>query len=617
MRVLQAIADRLDVHLDAEIRERVSDEQLRMVWSHATAATLVATAFAALMAIHFGETIAPRLVHGWLVAKIAVAFCRVVQARLYQRRGSPGGHTWRVATYAMLALDGAVWGVAAFYLMDWQPTVASLAIASFVGIACVATFGLQVSRIATASYVVPIIVPMILGMLVRGDALGVYCSVALSLMLVQMLITAFRSDAKFSEMFLLRLHAAKISVEKAQALELAQRQSAAKSQFLGTVSHELRTPIHGILGAARLVHVESPDQLVKKRMELIEASGTHLLGLVTDLIDVSRVESGQMRIQKIAFDLSVEIERVADIYALRAADKGLTFTFDSQVQPRTWVSGDPARLRQVFHNLLGNAIKFTDRGWVNLTARQGELPDEFQFEVRDTGIGIKEEDQKLVFTAFQQVTPRFEGRREGTGLGLTIAHEIAQLLGGGITLKSKPGFGSVFEFRARFEPAAEPAIVERAADGALSPGADPPARILLVEDNDVNALIAGAMLANQGHQVEHASDGEEAVRRALREIDRPDLVLMDCMMPIMDGFDATRSIRAQEAAMGLDMVPIIALSAIIDQENGRRAIAAGMNDSLGKPFSNDDLRAVMRPWLALRESERQGALEGLGRRKIS
>jgi signal transduction histidine kinase/CheY-like chemotaxis protein len=615
--MLQAIADRLGVQLDSAVRERVADEQLRMVWSHATAATLVATTFAVVMAIHFGETIAPKLVYGWMATKIAVAACRVVQAQLYRFRGSPGGNAWRVATYGMLALDGAVWGIAAFYLMDWQPMVASLAIASFVGIACVATFGLQVSRIATAAYVVPIIVPMILGMLVRGDALGVYCSVALSLLLMQMLITAVRSDSKFSEVFLLRIHAANISVERAQALELAQRQSAAKSQFLGTVSHELRTPIHGILGAARLVHVESGDQLVKKRMELIEASGTHLLGLVTDLIDVSRVESGQMRIQKIPFDLTAEIERVADIYSLRAADKGLTFTFDGQLQLRTWVGGDPARLRQVLHNLLGNAIKFTEKGWINLTARYGKQPGEFHFEVRDTGIGIKEEDQRLVFAAFQQVMPRLEGRREGTGLGLTIAHEIAQLLGGGISLKSKPGFGSVFEFWARFEPADQPAYQERQADGAIATGAEPSARILLAEDNDVNALIAGAMLANQGHQVEYAGDGEEAVRRALREIDRPDLVLMDCMMPIMDGFDATRSIRAQEAAMGLEMIPIIALSAIIDEENGRRAIAAGMNDSLGKPFSNDELQAVMRPWLALRESERQGALEGLARRKLS
>ena len=146
-----------------------------------------------------------------------------------------------------------------------------------------------------------------------------------------------------------------------------------------------------------------------------------------------------------------------------------------------------------------------------------------------------------------------------------------------------------------------------------SDGVEVCARILLVEDNDVNFLIASSMLANQGHQVERASDGAEAVRRGLREIDRPDLILMDCMMPTMDGFEATRSIRIQETAMGLARVPIIALSAIIDEDMGRNAINAGMDDTLGKPFSNEDLRRVIRPWLALRESERQGALEGLSR----
>jgi signal transduction histidine kinase/CheY-like chemotaxis protein len=612
--VLQAIADRLGVKLEGDIRERVADEKLRMVWAHATIATLVATAFAVVMAIQFGDVADPRFVILWVTAKILVAMLRVGQAQIYRRAKVPGGSAWRRGTYGMLALDGAVWGVAAFYLMGSRDTVTSLAIASFVGIACVATFGFQVNKVATAAYVVPIVVPMILGTLLRADALGLYCSVALTLLLLQMLITANRSDDKLSEVFLLRIHAARISVEKAQALELAQRQSAAKSQFLGTVSHELRTPIHGMLGVARLVHVESADALVKKRMELVEASGTHLLGLVTDLIDVSRVESGQMRIQRITFDLAAEIERVADIYSLRAADKGLTFTFESQLESATWFSGDPARLRQVLHNLLGNAIKFTDKGWIHLMVRYGTRPGEIHFEVRDTGIGISDEDQKLVFAAFQQVMPRFEGRREGTGLGLTIAHEIARLLGGGISLTSKPGFGSVFDFWVQFEPASEPPAHVRLADAASGNGMDSGARILLVDDNDVNALVAGAMLANQGHQVEHASDGADAVRRALREIDRPDLVLMDCMMPIMDGFEATRSIRSQEAAMGLPRVPIIALSAIIDEENGRRAILCGMDDSLGKPFSNDELRAVIRPWLALRESERQGALEGLPRR---
>ena len=612
--MLQAIADRLGVELDAETREKVADDQLRMVWSHATVATLVATAFAVFAAYHLKGVVPWPLIQFWIALKLVVAAPRMIQAQIFRRRGFPGGRVWRMGTYWLLAVDGAVWGLAGWWLMGTGIDTASLATASLCCVACVATFGFQVNKIATAAYVAPIIVSMVVGMLMRADSFGLYGAIGLSLFLVQVLVTARNSDSKLSEVFLLRIHTARISAERAHALELVQRQSAVKSQFLGTVSHELRTPIHGMLGVARLVHVESSDALVKKRMELVEASGTHLLGLVTDLIDVSRVESGQMKIQHIPFDLRTEIERVSDIYSLRAAEKGISFTLDSQIEEATWVNGDPARMRQVLHNLLGNAIKFTQKGWIHLMVWTGSRPGEVHFEVRDTGIGISEDDQKLVFAAFQQVGRSLAGRREGTGLGLTIAHEIAQLLGGGITLTSKLGFGSVFDFWVQFEPSAAQHVDDRKIDSLAADNSDVCARILLVEDNDVNALVAGAMLANQGHQVEHASDGVEAVRRALREIDRPDLILMDCMMPTMDGFDATRSIRAQETAMGLPRIPIIALSAIIHEETGRQSLLAGMDDSLGKPFTNDQLRMVIRPWLALRDSERQGALAGLSRR---
>ena len=296
--MLQAIADRLGVVMDADINERVADEQLRMVWTHAAVGTLVATAFAVLMAFQFQDAVGLHLVQIWITMKILIALPRVLQAYVFRRSGFPGGNTWRLSTYGMLALDGAVWGIAGFWLMSSDIATASLAIASLSGVACVATFGLQVSRVATTAYVVPIIAPLVIGMLVRADSFGVYYAIGLSLFLVQMLVTASRADAKFAEVFLLRIHAARISTERAEALELVRRQSAVKSQFLGTVSHELRTPIHGMLGIARLVHVESSDALVKKRMELVESSGTHLLRLVTDLIDVSRVESGQMRMQQ-------------------------------------------------------------------------------------------------------------------------------------------------------------------------------------------------------------------------------------------------------------------------------------------------------------------------------
>src|SRR5664280_879218 len=615
--MLQTIADRLDVELDAETREKVADEQLRMVWSHATVATLVASAFAMFAAYHLMGVVDLGLIQFWITLKLAIAAPRVIQAQIFRRRGFPGGRSWRLSTYWLLAVDGASWGVAGWWLMGTSIDVASLATASLCCVACVATFGFQVNRVATAAYVGPIVVSMVLGMLMRADSFGIYGAIGLSLFMVQVLVTANNSHSKLSEVFLLRIHAARISAERAQALELAQRQSAAKSQFLGTVSHELRTPIHGMLGVARLVHVETSDPVVKKRMELVEASGTHLLRLVTDLIDVSRIESGQMRIQRMVFDLRNEVERIADIYSVRAAEKGLVFTLDSRIDGSVWVSGDPVRLRQVLHNLLGNAIKFTQKGWIHLMVWPGVQPGEIHFEVRDTGVGISDDDQKVVFDAFRQVGSHAEARRQGTGLGLTIAHELAQLLGGGIWLKSRPGFGSVFDFWVKLEPAEEPRAYDRPRDELSANGVDVCARILLVADNDVNALIAGSMLANQGHQVERVADGAEAVRRALREIDRPDLILMDCMMPAMDGFEATRSIRAQEEAMGLPRVPIIALSAIIDEETSRHSLAVGMDDALGKPFTNDALRDVMRPWLALRESERQGVLEGLSARSRS
>ncbi len=612
--MIEGIASRIGVELDAETKEKVANEQLRMVWAHAAVGTLIATAFAVVMALHLRGSVELGLVQLWIAMKLLVAVPRVVQGQIFRRRGFPGGSGWRQATYWLLALDGAVWGIAGLWLMGSDINTASLVTASLCCVACVATFGLQVSKVATGAYVVPIVVPMVIGMLVRADPFGIYGAIGLSMFLAQLLITASRSDAKLSEVFLLRIHSARISAEKVQALELVQRQSSVKSQFLGTVSHELRTPIHGMLGVARLVHVETTDPLVKKRMELVEASGTHLLGLVTDLLDISRIESGQMRIQRIAFDLSSEVERVADIYAVRAAEKGLAFTMDSHLTGSTWVIGDPVRTRQVLHNLLGNAMKFTHKGWVHLMVRPGALPGQIHFEVRDTGVGISEEDQKVVFNAFRQVGSQAESRRHGTGLGLTIAHEIAHLLGGDITLKSKPGFGSIFDFWAQFEATVEPSAHPTRHDALARGDIEVCARILLVEDNDVNALIAGSMLANQGHQVERVADGAEAVRRALREIDRPDLILMDCVMPSMDGFEATRSIRAQEAAMGLRRVPIIALSALIDEDTGRNSIEAGMDDALGKPFSDEDLRKIMRPWLALRESERQGALAGVTRR---
>jgi CheY-like chemotaxis protein len=357
--------------------------------------------------------------------------------------------------------------------------------------------------------------------------------------------------------------------------------------------------------------VESGDPLIRKRMELIETSGTHLLSLVTELLDITRIESGQMRLQSVEFDLNAEVSRVADIYTVRAAEKGLSFTLESKVAGPCWVIGDPARTRQVLHNLLGNAIKFTHKGWVHLMFEMRSTDGEACFEVRDTGLGISDEDQGSIFNAFRQVGMACASRMEGTGLGLTIAREIARLLGGDITVSSKLGFGSIFRFTARLTPVEKRSPVARAEPSALPPPTTLPSRILLVEDNDVNALIASSMLANQGHRVERVADGVEAVRRALRQVDRPDLVLMDCMMPLMDGFEAARSIRIQERALGLERIPIIALSALLHEEGEQRCADAGMDDALIKPFTDAALRQIVAEWLPLNAPQHQGSMQDI------
>jgi CheY-like chemotaxis protein len=232
------------------------------------------------------------------------------------------------------------------------------------------------------------------------------------------------------------------------------------------------------------------------------------------------------------------------------------------------------------------------------------------FEVRDTGVGIAPADQGHIFEAFRQVAAGPSRPLEGTGLGLTIAREIAHALGGDITCQSTVGVGSLFRFTARLPSAAPPQTVaaplaiaqaSTVADSLAAQAGEPPGQrqphVLLVEDNDLNALVASAFLERCGLEVEHVHDGREAVRHALREVGRPDLILMDCLMPTLDGFEATREIRNQEQALGLARVPVIALTATASEEDRRRCISAGMDDFLAKPFTDADLMALMSVWL--------------------
>ncbi len=576
--------------LNATERQHVAHEQLRMMLLHTRGGTLAATVFAVLMASYLHGTVPAWQVEAWLVAKVAVALCRIAMAQVYLRRGADSAQwaRWHQAMLALLALDGLVWGLAGWRVMGEQVPVAAVGVAALDGVSCVATFGLQVRLAATAAYTLPILLPTALGLAQRGDGIAAMAAVSQLLLAGVLLVTARATSLRLATGMLLRLQAHTLVQQKEAALQLAREQTEERNRFLAKVSHELRTPLHGILGLARLLHLEARDATVTRRLELIESSGTHLLGLINDLLEVSRMGSGHFAMQAANFDLMHELEQVAEVFAMRAADKGLRFEWRADLPRPCWVRGDAARLNQVLGNLLANAVKFTRQGLITLEAAPGTRPDRIRFLVRDTGDGIGPAEQARIFQPFHQAGT---GRTtDGVGLGLTIAREIALAMDGDIAVDSGPGRGATFRFEALL-----PSVAATGAPVATPPStARLPRLVLVAEDDDVNALIVNAFLDSLGVLCERVGDGKQAVSRALRETDRPDLVLMDCRMPVMDGMTAAAEIRRQERTLGLPRLPILALTATITDSDRQACMAAGMDDMIAKPFTPEQLAQAMR-----------------------
>ncbi|HET8870260.1 MAG TPA: ATP-binding protein [Aquabacterium sp.] len=586
-------------------RRAVQEEQLRIIWAHAKVGALVATAFALALALGLRGLVADsHLVDAWLIAKFSVAAFRWLQGWEVPRH-TPGA----TSTLAGLVLDGTIWGVAGLYVATSAPwPLASFVIASLAGVSCVATFGLQFSAPYTAGYVVPILAPTALGMFMRGEPLGQLGGLGLLMLLGLQLVTATRSEHRLKDAIQLRIQAEALAQEKDEALRTAMRQSAVKTQFLANMSHELRTPLHGILGMARLLHMDVRDAALKRRIELIQSSGSHLLGLINDLLDISRIESGQFLLRNERYDLQAQIEQLAGVYAVRAEEKGLTFLVHHRLPSPCWVIGDPARFRQVLHNLLGNAIKFTRQGSIELKIERDDEQGMVWTEVRDTGTGIGRQDLPKIFDAFQQAESASDTRStEGVGLGLTIARDIAHAMGGDIVADSEPGVGTTMTFTALLPAAQAPqeTVSRPVASAVRELDPDPvdtaiPAStsclVLMAEDNDINALVATNFLEIIGVRTERVKDGREAVRHALRDVNRPDLILMDCDMPIMDGYEATRQIRTQEQQLELPRIPIVALTATAGDSERQDCLEAGMDDFLSKPCVLEDLSQVLRRW---------------------
>ncbi len=602
--MLERAALGIGLHLLPAHRAQIATEQTRMVLLHTRLGTLAATAFALMLAWYLQAKLAAGAAQQWLavwvVVKLAVAAARVALAAAWSSRG--GGMAtarWQQAMLALLALDGLVWGALGWALMGQSVPLAALVVAALDGVSCVATFGLQVRLAATAAYVLPMLLPLALGLAQRQDDIAPFAAMGQLLLAALLTSTARATSQRLATGMLLRLQADALAAEKDAALRLAREQSAERQRFLAKVSHELRTPLHGMLGLTRLLHLEASDPTLTHRLELIESSGTQLLGLINDLLEVSRIDAGHFALKEDDFDLTALLDRQAELFALRAADKGLQFRLQLQLPRPCWVRGDAARLRQVLNNLLGNAVKFTRRGHICLAACPGDRPGWVTLTVADTGDGIGAAELARIFQPFHQVQPTGAAgaggaaATDGVGLGLTIAREIAMAMGSDIRVRSQPGQGSEFSFDALLPPVT-------AADTVA--GQRLPRLVLVAEDDEVNALIVGAYLDSLGVRYERVADGKQAVSRALRETDRPELVLMDCRMPVMDGVAATAEIRRQEALLGLRRLPILALTAAHADADRHACIEAGMDRVIGKPFTREQLVQALRDACLLQQT---------------
>jgi len=391
----------------------------------------------------------------------------------------------------------------------------------------------------------------------------------------------------------------KRTFELNQAMQLAKKSAIAKSQFLATMSHEIRTPMNGVLGMAQLLETTKLDKTQVNYVQSILSSGKLLLSIINDILDFSKLDENKLQLESICFDLKKLSTEVLKLLETKSNEKGLLLKLDYSGDVQKYFKGDPSRLSQILFNLIGNAIKFTEKGHVKLSVHCISFDSEYsklRIEIEDTGLGIEKDKQDNLFQSFTQADSSTTRNFGGTGLGLAISKQLVSLMGGEIAVESQYGKGSIFFFIITLPVVNESehdiqndrennSIIDKKFIG----------HVLLVEDVLMNQKIAEAMLKQMGLTCDVASDGGEAVEMWRKNA--YDIIFMDCRMPNMDGYEATQIIRSEEPAH--EHIPVLALTANATKEDTETCISSGMDEVILKPFQVSDLSSALSRWLNL------------------
>jgi PAS domain S-box-containing protein len=386
-----------------------------------------------------------------------------------------------------------------------------------------------------------------------------------------------------------------VSQRKKDAEELMRAQKA-KEQFLANISHEIRTPINGIAGMASLLSQNPTKDEQRTYLNAIRSAADNLKVIINDILDLASIESGKLQLEKIGFNLNDLLHSLIETYGVQASEKGVKVSYTLAEDANKVFIGDPVRLNQILINLISNAIKFTHTGSIHVSVKTDKIKNEtyrLRFDIADTGIGIPKSKLQTIFESFSQADASVTRKYGGTGLGLTIVKQLIELQKGSIRVVSEENKGSTFTFTISYQLGKTEFFDETKLFKPKYNSQLKNASVLLVEDNDINRLYAGSILKMWGCHYETAENGVVALEKIRNN--SFDVILMDIQMPVMDGFETTKAIRKGDPMK--NNVPIIALTANATQKDFEKCIAAGMNDCITKPFTQDDLLKTLTKYL--------------------